>query len=327
MRIAIAVHDPLWTLPATEAQRLAALLSSDDVVYVRSDSERRRSFERAEIIFGHRLSTDEFRAAPHLKWLHSPSVSVSGLLNDEVVGSGVIVTNSKGVHAAAIAEHAIALTLALRRHLPAAVRHQVAHEWAQEEILAASTSFDKPLDAGTMLVAGLGAIGSRVAKAAAALGMAVWGLRRDPDKPQPAEVDRLLSRHEMLEALPLVDVFVLALPATRETWHMVGRREFAAMKPSAVLINVGRGDLVDEVELVRVLSAGRLAGAGLDTFEREPLPFDHPLWDLPNVLVTPHVAPFGGKFWPPLVDLFVANVKRYKDAAPLENIVDKSAGY
>jgi len=327
MRIAIAVHDPVWTLPAAEAQRLAALLPSDEVVHVRSDSERIRSFERAEIIFGHRLSAEEFRAAPHVKWLHSPSVSVSGLLNDEVVRSGVIVTNSKGVHAAAIAEHAIALTLALRRHLPAAIRRQAAHEWAQEAIFAASASFDSPLDAGTMLMAGLGAIGSRVAKAAAALGMAVWGLRRDANKPPPAGVGRLLSRDEMLDALPLVDVLVLALPATRETWHMVGQRELAAMKPSAILINVGRGDLVDEIELVRVLSARRIAGAGLDTFEREPLPADHPLWDLPNVLLTPHIAPFGGRFWPPLVDLFVANVKRYRFAAPLENIVDKSAGY
>jgi phosphoglycerate dehydrogenase-like enzyme len=216
---------------------------------------------------------------------------------------------------------------ALRRQLHLATRRQAGHHWAHEEIFAAAAAFDRPLSHSTLLMLGLGEIGSLVARTVAAMGTTVIGMRRDAAKPPPAGIRRLIQRSELIDTLAGVDVVVLAMPATSDTHHLIGDAELAAVKRTAILVNVGRGDLVDEAALVRALSEGRLAGAGLDTFVTEPLPPDHPLWALSNVLVTPHVAPAGGAFWAPVVDLFLENVQRYRRGEPLRNLVDKRAGY
>jgi len=123
------------------------------------------------------------------------------------------------------------------------------------------------------------------------------------------------------------DVVILALPRTTETRALVGDTEFEAMRPTAILINIARGRLIDDDALVRALESGRIAGAGLDAFQEEPLPPAHPFWRLPNVLITPHTAAFAGDYWPPVVDLFLENMRRYKEGLPLINVVDKKAGY
>jgi phosphoglycerate dehydrogenase-like enzyme len=240
------------------------------------------------------------------------------------VASDIVVTNVRGVHAEYIAEHAIALVLALRRQIHTAVRRQGERQWAQTELQSARVL---PISDSHLVVVGLGAIGSRVAALARGLGMRVTGVRRRPDLPGPPGDIAIRGRHELLDVLPDADAVVLAAPGTADTRALIGEPELAAMRSSAVLVNVARGRLIDDGALVRALEEGRLAGAALDAFTREPLPDDHPYWRLPNVLMTPHTAPFGGDYWALAADLFLENVGRFRRGEPLLNVVDKTLGY
>jgi D-2-hydroxyacid dehydrogenase (NADP+) len=314
----------MWTLPRHEVARIAERLSGDDVIDARSSAERIAAYPGAEVIVANRMNAAEFDAARDARWIHATAVGVGGLMIQPVVESDVIVTNTKGVHSDAIAEHALALALAVRRGLHIAGVRQAARDWAQLEFADRRV---KLLAASHMLVVGLGAIGSRVATLAHGLGMRVTGVRRHPNEPRPAGVSEVFGPDRLRDALAEADVVVLAVPRTDQTRAMFGAEEFAAMKPTAVLVNVARGRLIDEDALVAALERGQFAGAGLDAFEAEPLPVDHPLWQLPNVLITPHVAAFADDYWAPAVDLFLENVARYKRSEPLINIVHKGRGY
>jgi phosphoglycerate dehydrogenase-like enzyme len=249
---------------------------------------------------------------------------VGSLLSPPVAASPVVVTNSRGVHSQTIAEHAIALMLALRRDLHLAVRRQSAQVWAQQEIYDRS---GPPIRGATLLVVGAGTIGARVAALGIGLGMVVTIVRRRVDQPSPPGVQAVFPLGRLTAALAGADVVVLAVPHTRGTGRLIGAAELAAMKRSALLINVARGELVDEPALVRALQDRQIAGAGLDAFDAEPLPPDHPLWTLPNVLISPHTATFSGDYWSPIVDLFLENVARFTRGDDLLNVVDKEAGY
>jgi phosphoglycerate dehydrogenase-like enzyme len=147
------------------------------------------------------------------------------------------------------------------------------------------------------------------------------------DQPTPAGVETVVPADRLSAALPEADVVILAAPFTRAAGRLLGREEIARLKPSALVVNVARGQLVDEGALAEALAGGRLGGAGLDAFAREPLAADSPFWTLPNVIVTPHTASFTGDYWTPVVDLFLENVKRFRCGDPLLNVVDKSVGY
>jgi phosphoglycerate dehydrogenase-like enzyme len=325
VRIVIAIHDPpVWTIPASEVDRIQRTLAGDEVVDARDEAARRRALPAAEVLFATRLSADEAALAERLRWIHSSAVGVGGLLPPAVVYGPVVVTNSRGVHSDAIAEHALALVLALRRNLHVAAARQAARQWAQLELAARRVG---PLGRFELLVIGLGTIGSRVAALAAGLGMRVTGVRRRVREPTPPGVALVLPPGRLAEGLRAADAVVLAVPRTAETRTLIGRDELALMKPSALLVNVARGRLVDEDALVEALRSGRLAGAGLDAFAHEPLPPEHPFWGLPNVLVTPHTAAFGADYWPPTVDLFLENLARLRRGDPLRNVVDKAQGY
>jgi phosphoglycerate dehydrogenase-like enzyme len=325
MRIVVSIHDlPVWSIPGSEVSRLAAALPGDEIVDARDAEARRREFPSADVLFATRIRAEEFATATKLRWIQSSAVGVGPLLRPEVVRSSVTVTNARGVHSEAIAEHAIALMLAVRRSLHVAVRRQERAEWAQTEISQARVA---TASNSRVLVIGLGSIGSQVAAMAAGLGMHVTGIRRRLDAPAVHGVTDLLPPERLRQALPAADVIVLALPRTEETRAFIGQVEIDAMKPNAILVNVARGRLVDEPALIRALEAGRIAGAGLDAFTEEPLPSDSPFWRLPNVLVSPHTAAFAGDYWAPVVDLFVANVARFKRGDALVNVVDKALGY
>jgi phosphoglycerate dehydrogenase-like enzyme len=327
MRILVSIHDlPVWSIPPAEVDRIRRALPDDDVVDVRGTDDRARELPEADVLYATRLTAEEFARASRLRWVHSSAAGVGSLLSPALVESEVVVTNSRGVHSTTIAEHAIALMLALRRDLHVAVRRQLAREWAQQELYdrASATLAGAPL--GTMLVIGFGTIGARVAAMAAALGMTVNVVRRRVSDP-PAGVTRVFSSGQLSEALPSADVIVLATAHTAETRLLIGAPEFDCMKPSALVINVARGELVDEAALIRALDSGRIAGAGLDAFNREPLPAESPLWALPNVLLSPHTATFDGDYWRPIVDLFLSNVMKVKRGETPMNLVDKRAGY
>lgn len=312
----------MWSIPASEVDRIAAARPSDEVVDARDADDRRHAFAHADVLFATHFKNGEFDHARDVRWIHSSAVGVTGLLVPAVVDSPIVVSNSRGVHSAAIAEHAIALVLALRRSVHTSVQRQMARDWAQEEIAAVRVP---SLEHTHVLVVGLGTIGLRVAALATALGMTVAAVRQRVDEPRPAYLSHVWPASELAHALETADVVVLAAPHTGAP--LLEAAELARMKPTTMLVNVARGRLVDEPALIDALAHGRLAAAGLDAFAHEPLADDHPFWTMPNVLVTPHTAALSGDYWGPVVDLFLDNLGRFERGEALLNVVDKARGY
>jgi phosphoglycerate dehydrogenase-like enzyme len=236
--------------------------------------------------------------------------------------SDVVLSNSRGMNAAAVAEHALMLMLAAARRLPDAVRAQADRRWIADELSGLPS-----LRGRTLLIVGLGAIGSALAGMAAALGMRVLATTRDRRDTVPAGVAEVHAPAALAELLPRADIVVLAVPFTADTRGMIGATELALMRPSARLVNVARGKLVDEQALVDALERGVIAGAALDVVAHEPLPPSSPLWSMPNVIITPHVAGFREDYWEAATELFAANLRRHLDGEAVANIVDKRAGY
>ena len=207
------------------------------------------------------------------------------------------------------------------------MRHQARHEWAQDQLEGSGTRAVRALSGARMGIIGLGAIGSEVARVAAAFGMRVSAIRRRAGSDLPEGVERLLTPERLPELLAESDVIVLSAPLTRETRGLMGAREVAQMKPGALLVNVGRGRLVVDEAIVEGLRSGQIGGAALDVFTHEPLDPASPYWDLPNVIVTPHTSGAMQDYWTPLVALFSENLRRFERGEPLLNVIDKAAGY
>ena len=325
LRIVAAVYDPpVWVLPTREIHRIAAALPEADVIDAREPEIRRRELPRADILLVTKLTMEEARLATRLKWIQSTAVGVGPVLRPDIVNRDVIVTNARGLHARFIAEHAIALTLALRRSLHISLERMRERIWAQTEIEAIPCA---PTDETRMLVIGMGEIGSRIARMAVGLGFIVHAIRRRPQLGGPAGVAHVAGVDALPDELRHADVVVLAAPTTSETKTTIGLAELALMKRESILVNVARGRLVDEAALIAALDKRRIAGAGLDAFVQEPLPPEHRLWSMPNVIISPHSAAFGRDYWRPAVDLFLDNFRRYVRGEPLLNVVDKEHGY
>jgi phosphoglycerate dehydrogenase-like enzyme len=243
----------------------------------------------------------------------------------ELVNSEIVVTNAREVHGPVVAEHVIALIFALAKKIPQAVRFQHRHVWGQKQIWEDSPRPREVLDATVGLV-GLGSIGREVARRAAALGMRVIAVREHPEK-GGAEVAKVFAPEQLDELLAQADYVVLAAPVTARTKGLINAARLQKMKADSYLINVGRGTLVDEPALVSTLSEKRVAGAALDVFSEEPLPAESPLWELENVLITPHTAGLTEKLWGRHYALFTENLRRYLKHEPLLGLVDKQRGY
>ena len=279
----------------------------------------------ADAAFSSQIHQPHLAAAPGLRWIHSPAAGVGGMLYQEMRQSPVVITNSRGLAANTMAEHAIAVTLALFRRLHLAVRRQAERTWAQDEISASPPN--RSIAGARVLVVGLGAIGTTAAARYSGLGAHVTGIRRRPEGAKPPEVSEVVGPDRLLDLLPNTDVVFIAAPQTAETKRLIGVKELDAIKRDAVLVNVSRGGLVDEAALIDALRSGRIGGAALDVFEHEPLALDSPLWALPNVLITPHTSGFRPDHWDAATDLFAENLRRFEANAPLLNVVDKEAGY
>lgn len=271
---------------------------------------------RAEVLFTGALPPGALADAPRLRWVQCMYAGVDRLL-PQLAGRPVLLTSARGLHVHTMADHALLLMLAFARHLPRFLRQQERAAWEPAPA--------RELRGGCLLVVGLGAIGTEIARRAVAFGLRVIGVKRHP---APVEgVEAVYGPDRLHEALARADWVVLTCPLTPETRGLIGRRELQAMKPGAVLINLARGEVVDEAALVEALSSGHLGGAGLDVFAREPLPPDSPLWRLPHVIVTPHVAGSLPDYVDRTVALFVDNLRRYLDGQPLRNVVDPERGY
>ena len=328
MRVLVAIYSDFasWCIPEAEVEILRREFPACTFVRGDSDEETLAHVADADIAFSSRITASHLAAAHRLKWVHSPAAGIGSMLFPSMIESGVILTNSRGISAPAIAEHSVAVTLALLRKLPLASERQRTRTWAQNELSAEGRRI-RTLRGARVLIVGLGAIGTETARLFAALGAHVTAIRRRVSEPAPPSVAQVWPPSQLHQALPDTDVVIVAAPQTPDTVHLIGRDELAAMKDDAVLVNVSRGKLVDEAALVKALDAGRLRGAALDVFEHEPLSSDSPLWSHPDVLITPHVAGFSERYWPDARSLFAENLRRFVAGQPLRNVVDKRAGY
>lgn len=328
MKLLMVVHHrfDLWKLPAWFGERLRQqfpdLQISQRDSYEGIDSELRD----AEVVFTISLRPEQFAIARNLRWVHAPSAAVHQLLFPELINSPVVLTNSREVHGPVVAEHVMALIFAVAKKIPQAVLLQEKRLWGQETIWKEGPH-PREIAGDTLGLIGLGSIGRRVAQMASALGMRVIAVREHVDKGAPEGVEKVLSISELPQLLAESDYVVMAAPLLPATEKLINAGRLAQMKPTSYLINVGRGPQVDEGALVKALRDRQIAGAALDVFDREPLPADSPLWQLDNVLITPHTAGLTDKLWQRHYSLFSENLRRYRAGEPLLYVVDKHQGY
>ena len=281
----------------------------------------------AEVYFGYGLSRDLFAAAPHLKWVHSAAAGVGSMLFPEMIASDVVITNSGGIMGETIADLVLAGVLYFIRNLDVAGGQQRRAEWNKQPFVNGSLPVREPCELKALIV-GTGGIGSGVARRLRAFGCLSTGVRRHPEQGAPAGFERVIGLDRLDDAIPSADIFVIATPLTPLTRGLLTAQRMDCLPPSAIVVNVARGALLDEAALAERLGAGRLRGAVLDVFEKEPLPADSPLWSLPNALITPHVSAVSPRmFWKRELELFLDNWVRYREGRPLRNHVDKQAGY
>ncbi len=320
----------VWNLPPRYIEALRERYPAARFSSPADDAELDAALADAEVVLGPGVNAGNFARAGRLRWVHSLAAGVGWMLFPAFVESDVVLTNSRGIHAASMSEHTIAVMLAFVRRLHVARDAQHAREWTQDRLWTATPGYEM-LAGTTMVLVGLGAVGGAIATRARALGVRVIAVRRHPAADaapgDAAPADEQWGVGELPRLLPLADWLVLAAPLTAETRGLIGATELARLKPSARLVNIGRGKLVDEHALIVALASGRLAGAALDVFEEEPLPAPSPLWTMPEVIVTPHVSGLGPDYWGRAMTMFDDNLRRYLDGAPLRNVVDKRAGY
>ncbi|MFZ0662620.1 MAG: D-2-hydroxyacid dehydrogenase [Acidobacteriaceae bacterium] len=262
---------------------------------------------------------EAFAECKNLRWIHSRFAGLDSQMFPELVNSDVVVTNGKGVYSDALGEFALAAILYFAKDIPRLRRNQAAHAWARFEM--------ERIAGRTVGIVGYGDIGRAVATRARAMGMRVFATKRHPPQEPDPLIERYFKPAELHNLLALCDYVVVAAPLTPETQHMIGDAEFAAMKPTAVLVNVGRGPVVDTGALVRALESNRIKGAGLDVVDPEPLPVGHALYGMDNVLLSPHCADVVAGWKEDAMRAFLAEYARFKNDEPLLNVVNKQLGY
>jgi phosphoglycerate dehydrogenase-like enzyme len=328
MKLLIILHHrfDLWNAPTWFFERLRQDFPQLEVVHLSSYDGFEDHLRDAEIVMAWSLRPEQFKAASKLRWIHSPAAAVHQLIFSELVNSDVILTNSSQVHGPVVAEHVIALLFALAKRLPDAVLLQQKHTWGQDSMWRGRPR-PRELAAATVGLVGLGNIGQEVARRAAALGMRVIATREHPEKGSLEHVQQVFAPSQIDQLLSQSDYVILAAPLTSTTRGLMNAARFAKMRADACLINVSRGPLVDETALGEALRKKKISGAALDVFAQEPLPSDSPLWDLENLLITPHTAAMTEKLWPRHYKLFAENLRRYLAHQPLLAVVDKQKGY
>ncbi|HZI57206.1 MAG TPA: D-2-hydroxyacid dehydrogenase [Verrucomicrobiae bacterium] len=326
-KIAILLHEQfeMWCPPEWFLERLRAEFPQVEIAHSTSKRNDERAMRDADILIGWSLSPEQLRTATNLHWIYSITSAVDQFLCPELAASDIVISNAGRVHGPVVAEHAIAMVLALAKRLPSAVRYQDRSKWAMEAIW---NEHPRPAEIrnATITVVGLGSIGSEIAAMAAALKMKVIGVREHPERGAEG-AHEIASYGELDHAITRSDFVVLAAPLTPRTRLMIDSHRLNLFKPTAFLVNVSRGALVDESALVKALRDHRLAGAALDVFAKEPLPRGSALWKMPQVLITPHTAFLTANVWERHYAAFTANLKRYLAGQSLEGVVDKSRGY
>lgn len=307
-------------LPAESVAKIEAISPQIKLVRASGSDDWNRVLPDADVIFGS-VSSDDLRLAKKLRWIQWGAAGVEGIVG-ELVDRPVLLTNAKGCYGPEIAEHVFGLLFALTRGVAQQVRQMREHKWG-------GVGGYVELRGLTMGIVGFGGIGRETARRARAMDMRVVAVDAEPfyREKLPLADEIHLVDDWLPELLRQSDVVVVAAPHTRRTEGLLGEREFALMKPAAYLINVARGKIVQTPALVAALTNKKIAGAGLDVTDPEPLPPDHALWDLPNVVLTAHIAGQSQLAQARVQDVFVENVRRWARGLPLLNLVDKQAGY
>jgi len=265
------------------------------------------------------LLRDVLAMAPHLRWVHSRSVGLERTLFPELVENSAILTNGRGVFSASLGEFALAAILYFAKDFRRLIRNQMVHKWEQ---------FDVEMIAGkTAGIVGYGDIGRAVAARVRPLGMKVLALKRHSSREADPLIEKTYLRNGLLEMLSLSDYVVVSTPLTDETRGMIAEAEFSAMKPTAVVINIGRGPVIKEEAMISALAERRIRGAALDVFDEEPLSASHPFYKLENVLLSPHCADHTSDWLDQAMRLFIEQYERFRSGKPLLYVVDKTLGY
>jgi len=252
-----------------------------------------------------------------LKWVHALSAGVEDLIFPEIKSANTLLTNSRGIHGIPVSEHVLAMMLAFTRGLNVFIRQQAKKQWKRVPV---GEIYDK-----TIGIVGLGSIGREIAKKAKGMGMHVVASKRTMTT--ELFVDKLYTPDELHELLAISDFVIISLPLVEETKNLFTIKEFAAMKSSAYFINIARGGVIKHDDLITALEEGLIKGAGLDVFEHEPLSEISPLWDMPNVIITPHLAALSPNYLDRAIKLFADNLSRYIQHKEMLNIIDKDKGY
>jgi len=332
MKLVLNTRDdrPKWAMPETVPDAIARALgpgwSIENVkapVSSRGDggsvsAQAIEAIRGAEIYIGAGVPRELLLAAleppARLRWAHSTTAGISSFLYPEMLQSQVVLTNSAGVHAAPMAETALAMMLHFARGLDFAIEAQTRGNWDDERFTGAGSPV-REIAGARLGIVGLGGIGRELAWRAEALGMQITATRRSSSR---ADLELLLRES---------DYIAVCAPDTPETRGLIGAREIALLKADAVLLSLSRGSLIDEPALISALQERRIRGAGLDVFAHEPLAPESPLWRLPNVVITPHVSAVTDRYWERQLALILDNIERYKTGRELRNVVDKTKGY
>jgi phosphoglycerate dehydrogenase-like enzyme len=304
-----------------QAELIRRTAPSHELLYGRDRAKWIDRIEEAEIVIGWSRLFEERCLGEHtrLRWVQSWSAGVDNFPLQLMEKRGIYLTTTSGIHAYPISESILAMMLALTRKLHIHLRNQAANRWVRIEPTA-------ELHGKTVGIVGVGAIGEETARICKAFGMRVLGMRAS-GAPSPY-VDHMVDASGLPYVLAESDVCVVTLPLTPQTRKMFGRREFAMMKPSALFINVGRGGVVDERALIEALQEGIIAGAALDVFEQEPLPEDSPLWQMEQVIITPHISGASDKYDERAFEIAMSNLQHYVETGrPAVNVVDYAKQY
>jgi phosphoglycerate dehydrogenase-like enzyme len=285
-----------------------------------ADVELDSLLREAEVIYGLRFPENILERAPRLKWVQTSSAGVDTLVGTKLWQSDIILTNTSGIHAIPMREHVLGMMLMFVKHAPVYFANKQDRVWEQH--------IPDQLWGKTLGVVGLGRIGEAIARAAKAFEMRVVATRRHvTEHGRSAVVDTLYPADKLPEMLGESDFVVVTVALTEETRKLIGERELQAMKPTAYIINIARGSVIDEAALTKALKEKWIAGAGLDVFEKEPLPQNSELWTLPNVIITPHVAGLMPDYNARAMEVFCENLRRYLAGQPLINVIDRTRGY
>lgn len=327
MKILISIQQPVtqWQIPAESVATLRARFPHITFIHATTPEERAKGLEDCDAAYTWILNTGELARAEKLRWVHTSAVAVETLCLRELFARSIAVSNTRGVQAIPIAEHVMAVLLALSKQIPFVLEKQQRARWAQNAFMGERLPW--LLNGRTLGLVGVGTIGAEIAKRAEAFGMRVIAMRKRPAYGVIGHVERVYGLADLSDFLGQCHVVVVAAPLTPETQGLMGAEQFAALPKGAIVINVGRAKIIDTEALIDALKRGHLGGASLDVFPQEPLPPEHPLWTTPNVILTPHTSGFRRGHWDEVVELYGDNIERWLKGEPLKYRIDPELGY